>query len=110
MEPGKGYWVYTANGGTINMAGWGSLASKAIYLYDGWNLIGYNGNRNGSVEQSLSNINGKWDAIWDWDSQNWGALASDPAVHLQAAPISTLDQGKAYWIKIKSGMAGNWVQ
>ena len=54
MEPGKGYWIYTANGGTINMAGWGSLASKAIYLYDGWNLIGYNGNRNGGAAVTLN--------------------------------------------------------
>ncbi len=110
MEPGKGYWVYTVTEGSISMAGWGSLSSKAIYLYAGWNLIGYNGNQNGDVVQSLSQINGKWDVLWNWESGGWDAVASDPDVQLPLAPMSTLDQGKAYWIKVKAGMAGNWLQ
>jgi len=41
LEPGKGYWMYMNSGTTLVVAGIDILPD--VYLYAGWNLIGYSG-------------------------------------------------------------------
>jgi hypothetical protein len=109
MEPGKGYWVYMDQPGTISTGTWASPSSTTIHLHPAWNLIGYLGTDGTGVSTALSSIGGKWNMVWVWDNGQWSAKST--TVTTLPPPIQTLsvfNQGKAYWIK--DGVEADWTE
>ena len=109
MESGKGYWIYMDRAGGINMIGWETPSISTVHLYDGWNLVGFLGTDNTDISEALSNIAGRWGVIWGWTNGTWRAK-QEAATAVPVPPLSTLNQGRAYWIKVKQGQATDWTQ
>ena len=42
-----------------------------------------------------------WDAIWGWRANNWEASYSDATINQPSMKLNGIEQGRAYWIKIK---------
>ncbi|MEI6155113.1 MAG: hypothetical protein WCQ90_13615, partial [Deltaproteobacteria bacterium] len=97
MEAGKGYWIYLVGAGTIDMTGW-TDPDKNIHLYEGWNLIGYLGEDGETVQTALSSTFDKWTVIWTWENGQWSA-AHIIKHDLPVPVLSTMQKGKAYWVK-----------
>jgi hypothetical protein len=109
IETKKGYWIYMANADAIDVTDWVPETDTRITLYDVWNLIGYLGEDNADAGLKLNNLAGRWSIFWTWANDEWSA--KHPFLQTLPVPlISVLRQGKAYWIKIKAGQAGEWVQ
>jgi hypothetical protein len=111
FQSGKGYWLYVNNSTQLSLAG--SKGSTTIPLIAGWNLIGYNGTDGTAVTTGLLGINGKWSTLWGWNAGNWSAhyeLIPDPNLPPGISALTVFNQGRAYWIKVKLGQAGSWVQ
>jgi Raf kinase inhibitor-like YbhB/YbcL family protein len=111
MEAVKGYWVYMNAPGTITMTQWNLLPSTRVNLFEGWNLVGYAGADNGDVTTALAGISSNWSALWSWTGEKWYArVMSMPVLPDAIGSLSVLNPGKAYWIKIRPGMATDWTQ
>ena len=103
IESGKGYWVYMDASGNIDMTGW-TASTAPIPLYPGWNLIGYNGN-DGTINPPSG-----WVIIWNWENNTWKAKkAPEITGTLNVPELTTLEKGKAYWIKMTEA-ATDWTQ
>jgi hypothetical protein len=109
MEAGKGYWIYMNEAGTINISGWGSPPAN-VPLFEGWNLIGYMGAENRAFDAALGGITGKWWAVWNWDWGTWKVKTVDRNVVMPFPELSSVEKGKAYWIKVLNGQSGPWNQ
>jgi formylglycine-generating enzyme required for sulfatase activity len=111
MEPGKGYWVLMNNPGAIDMtsANWHD-AVPAVTLYEGWNLVGYLGEDNATLDLALSSISTpdrKWRMLWGWSNGLWSAK-HETVKDLPVPELTNLNCGKAYWIQAKT--SANWTQ
>ena len=108
---GKGYWVLMAGPGTyaIDFTGWSSPGTTPVHLNDGWNLIGYSGTGETAVSTALTPLGSRWSIIWNWDNSLWTAKHETLAT-LPVSPLTTIYQGRAYWIRIKPMQACDWVQ
>ncbi len=49
----------------------GSETSASITLYDGWNLVGYNGSQITDIEEALESIAGKYISVWAYINGQW---------------------------------------
>jgi hypothetical protein len=106
MEAGKGYWIYMDSAATLIVTG--SPSATPIHLYEQWNLIGHKGWDGVSVASMLSGIADKWKVLWSWDNGQW--YMKDPVKPVPSEsiqPLTIFNQGKAYWIKMKPGMASD---
>ncbi len=111
LEIGRGYWVYVDASGDINMDGWASPPSTTVSLAEAWNLIGYLGTDSTAAGTALNGILNKWNVAWSWDNGQWfGKHATIASLPLPIQPLANFNQGKAYWIKVKTGQATNWTQ
>jgi hypothetical protein len=111
LESGKGYWVYMNNPAQLSISG--SPGSTTVPVLAGWNLIGYNGTDGTTVPPGLLGITGKWKNLWGWNAGAWSAhleLIADGNLPAGVSALTIFNQGRAYWIKIKTGQGGNWVQ
>jgi len=109
MGTGKGYWVYVNNTPcSINITGWTAPSSSPVPLYQGWNLTGYVSDDK-DTSQALNILSGKWIIIWGWDAGQWSMKPADDLNTVISTPaLTTLNMGKAYWIKMNEGTA--WQQ
>ncbi len=107
LEQGKGYWIYLVAAHTIDISSWTSVSSQ-VHLYEGWNLIGYSGTNGANIIPALSGITG-WQIVWVWIGSNWKADAAGD-LQIPVPPVSTFEQGRAYWIKMGTGASGDWSQ
>jgi alpha-tubulin suppressor-like RCC1 family protein len=107
IQSGKGYWIYANTGTTLVVPG--TTASSFVHLYEGWNLIGYNGTDSAQVLTELNSITDKWSIVWTWDSGVWSGKDKTIAV-LPVSALTGFNVGKAYWIKVKQGQATDWTQ
>jgi hypothetical protein len=111
VESGKGYWVYMDATGSISTAGWGAPSSTTIHLYDLWNLTGYLGPDHTDPTLALNNVAGRWSIVWGWDNGIWsGKHVSIENLPPPVQALISMNQNKAYWIKVKQGMGTDWVQ
>jgi hypothetical protein len=111
IESTKGYWIYLTSEGRINTAGWTTPSSTAVPLYEEWNLIGYLGADNAATETALNAISNRWVAAWSWIGDQWfGKHAAIQTLPQPFQPLTTFNQGKAYWIKIRKGQTTTWTQ
>lgn len=97
LESKRGYWIYVEAEMTLNLLG--EKPEKKIRLFNGWNLIGYNGDEDVEVDELLRALGSKWVILWNWDEGEWYAKANGYSV-----PFKTIDRfskGKAYWILIR---------
>jgi hypothetical protein len=109
LEAWKGYWIYTDEPGSIEMAGWEWASSRTVPLSDGWNLTGYSGLNNADADTALGTIRDRWNMVWGWESGLW--YGKHPAILTLPAPIeplSSFGKGKAYWVRIRQGQATDW--
>ncbi len=107
LESGKGYWIYLT--GSASLTVYGTSGVTTIPLADGWNLVGYNGGDDVAVATGLSTISTRWSYLWNWEGSTWKA-ASASTMQLPVPALTSLSSGKAYWIRIKAGQAGDWAQ
>jgi len=111
LETGKGYWIYMQAAGDIDMTGWGAAPGNPIHLYTGWNLVGYTGAEDQIVNDGSATIAGEWSFLWGWIKGNWyGIKESMQTLPAPVEPLTTFNQGRAYWINIKSGTTADWTQ
>ncbi len=116
FEIGKGYWIYAASNGSIDVSQWMWLSTFLPVIFEpGWNLIGYNGTNGLPVADGLQAISGQWSIIWTWAYGTWGAQTTG-VIALPSAiePLTYLYQGAAYWVKVKDSYVapppGTWDQ
>jgi hypothetical protein len=110
MESGAGYWIHMTGDGLFTMETWGP-PSSTVSLSQGWNLLGYAGTDGVPVATSLSELTGMWSLAWNWTEGVWYLNSEIPIILPPGIqPLSVFHRGKAYWIKINPGQAGEWVQ
>ena len=109
LEAGKGYWVYMSSAADLTITG--TDVAPNVRLHEGWNLAGYGGTDGISADTSLSSLSGKWIIIWGWESGVWKAKKSSSVTATVNAPeLTTLEKGKAYWIKVNTAQPADWAQ
>jgi hypothetical protein len=110
MEPGRGYWIYMDGAGTLVSTG--PNASQTVRLSDGWNLVGFTGEDGKGLDQGLSALNNRWSVLWNWgNSQWWGKHSQILSLPAPLQPLSILNRGKAYWIRVRPGAGPvDWAQ
>jgi hypothetical protein len=111
FDSGKGYWLYMSTSAKLPITG--SNGSNSVTLADDWNLIGYNGTDGTTLTTGLQAIAGKWVTLWGWEDGTWflhDLIIPDSHLPEGLSPLTLFNQGKAYWIKVKQGQAGNWPQ
>ncbi len=101
LETNKGYWFFMDDRATLSMTGW-NQAPTAVHLYDGWNLIGYNGPDQSDVSPVLREMTGRWQIIWGWEEEIWKARHTYP-LSPQVTPLASMQKGRAYWLKVTQG-------
>ena len=69
MQAGIGYWIKMKAAGELTVSG--SETSASITLYDGWNLVGYNGSQITDIEEALESIAGKYISVWAYINGQW---------------------------------------
>lgn len=100
IETGRGYWIYPRNPRSLTTS---AMPSQSVSLLEAWNLVGYTGSETRSVAEALAGLTGAWSIIWTWDNGVWQAALPDGSNTLPVEPLTSLRQGKAYWIRINPG-------
>ncbi len=109
IHSGKGYWVYLDAPGRLSVAL--TDIPVSVNLSEGWNLIGYGGMDRKFLSSALSTIANKWSLLWNWDNGTWyGRHETMASMPQPIQPLTNFYQGKAYWVKVKLGQGGSWVQ
>ncbi len=111
FRSGKGYWFHMNNAALLFDAG--SEGPSTISLSEGWNLVGYNGPDNTALTTGLTGIDGKWLTLWGWNAGTWSIhdeRVADTSLPAGIPALTTFDQGRAYWVRVKPGMETNWNQ
>ncbi len=106
VEAGKGYWLYLDAAAELILTG--SAFASPVPLFAGWNLVGYHGEEGKTATKALESISGLWSSLWGWEAGTWYLThdAGMPVIPIE--PLTTLNRGKAYWIKMKE--AAEWEQ
>ena len=103
IDAGIGYWVYLESPADLMISGIND--TDGVFLFTGWNLVGYVGNDDQALNASYmasSLINDWWTIMWNWEKGEWRLKAVDSNGLLSVPTIANLNRGRAYWIKIKS--------
>jgi hypothetical protein len=93
IESGRGYWVYLNDSATLNVEG--STAPRSISIREGWNLVGYNSTMALSASEALQSINGKYLAIYAYDSSSNEYRAHIPG---ESSDLTQMEPGNGYWV------------
>jgi hypothetical protein len=107
---GNGYWLYMVNQAAIDMSQWTPVSSfLPASVYPGWNLIGYHGTDGLPVADGLQPVSGQWSIAWNWTAGSWYGkhptiFNLPPPIH----PLTNLNQGKAYWLKVNETYAPSY--
>ena len=111
VETGKGYWMYMNSPATLTISGQpATFSPQSVSLYNGWNLVGFSGADNAGIDEELAKLGNDWVIVWAWTDGDWYAR-NIGTVTLPVLPLSTLNQSRAYWIKMNSGSRKvEWVQ
>jgi hypothetical protein len=105
IEFGRGYWVYMTSAGSIDISSWLSPSSSAVRLYEGWNLIGYNGPDNADVPTAFKDSEGNWSVLWNWSGGKWYMKSAN--ISVPAFPeLTHFSLAKAYWLKVSGEIDG----
>jgi murein DD-endopeptidase MepM/ murein hydrolase activator NlpD len=97
MSPGRGYWIYMYAPRVLRVTG--STPSKTVQLSADWNLVGYNSTTEMNTVNALSNINGRYESVWAWNTAPPG-WARHPR-SIGTASLTTMSPGRGYWIYAK---------
>jgi hypothetical protein len=95
MSAGTGYWIFMTETATLEIKG--KTASKTVQLKSGWNLVGYNSTQSASVEQALKSIEGKYSAVYGFDTASNSYVGYVPN---GAKDLKNLEAGKGYWVYV----------
>ena len=111
IEPGKGYWLYMDASVQHQLKGT-TPTTDEIHLYEGWNLVGYNGNDDFDLTAGLAPMRNRWNVIWNWGGGQWKASVRGlndlwPGI----LPLTKLNLARAYWIRVTNGVGElDWKQ
>ncbi|MDD5092616.1 MAG: Ig-like domain-containing protein, partial [Candidatus Wallbacteria bacterium] len=104
IEPGYGYWLHlTASSAQLSLEG-EPPGQKTFNLTRGWNMVGYTGEETASLEECLAQISGSFDKVLCWYGPESGYRVYD-AGYAQFASLTTMEPGKAYWIRVTAAAA-----
>jgi beta-glucanase (GH16 family) len=94
LEAGHGYWVYMNEAAKLEVKG--KVINRALQLKTGWNLVGYVATRSSPIAQTLSSINGKYSAVYTFDtaSDTYQGYYPDGT----SSNLKIMEPGKGYWI------------
>jgi parallel beta-helix repeat protein len=104
----NGYWIHTNGNAAVTMAD--GRMFRSFSLGEGWYLVGYPGEDRDISQGLLPSIEGKWAVIWGWENGAWKAKVSQGSLPPSVSGLTTLKKGGAYWVKMKKGMSGGWIQ
>jgi hypothetical protein len=90
---GKAYWIYMNEATVLDLEG--EPAKGAISLKRGWNLVGYNSTTSMAAVRALSTINGKYSAVYAFDTDSDTYKGLIPAM---VNELTTFEPGSGYWI------------
>jgi hypothetical protein len=76
----------------------GILTDTAVQLRAGWNLVGYKSQLARAVEVCMASIEGKYDSVWTYDSDQGKWLSYAPDVPAFLNSLESMEPGKGYWI------------
>jgi alpha-tubulin suppressor-like RCC1 family protein len=108
IDSGRGYWVYSTSSADLVISG--SRGSSKVPLSEGWNLVGYNGADGTPVGTGLISLGEKWSILWGWSNGTWSVKDRLSIIGGLTAVVD-FKVGRAYWIKINPGQAGDgWAQ
>jgi hypothetical protein len=93
VDAGRGYWVYMSDNATLEVTG--SAAPKDVSLKLGWNLVGFNSTTSTAVGPAFSNLSGKIEAVYSFDSKANTYRSYIPG---EASDLSQLEPGQGYWV------------
>jgi sulfatase modifying factor 1 len=111
MDPLSGYWFYMDGPEGIDISGWGVITSTTTHLYEGWNLVGFQGVNGTDVADNLAGITDRWSAVWGWSNSEWSANIPSPVlVPPGIGSLTAFNKDRAYWIRIAKGMEADWLQ
>jgi hypothetical protein len=54
-----------------------------------------------SVSPFGTKVSVSWDAVWGWSEGGWAAKHSGSTINVPVLNLNKIEQGRAYWIKIK---------
>lgn len=108
IDAGSGYWVYMESPADLTINGLNDTDS--ILLFTGWNLVGFTGNDDQVFDSYMASsyINDHWTIMWNWAKGEWKLKAVNSNGSMSVQPITSLNRGRAYWIKMKS--PADWAQ
>jgi hypothetical protein len=101
MSAGTGYWIFMTETATLEIKG--KTASKTVALKKNWNLVGYNSTQSASVEQALKSIEGKYSAVYGFDTASNSYVGYVPGAG--SNELTNLEAGNGYWILVSNATA-----
>jgi hypothetical protein len=101
MEPGPGYWVYVDSAAELRISG--EKANGTLDLAEGWNLVGVNSLSSMRVESALAGIEGKYDAVYEFNNETNSYTGYLPP---SVTDLKSLKPGLGYWIYMND--AASW--
>lgn len=97
FEPGRGYWVKVSESCVLELEGlpW----EGAVVLCPGWNLVGFPG----LSETSLDNLFGEnieaVQQVWEFDATSGGVFKGYDTTSLpRLRDVGAVDSGRGYWV------------
>lgn len=99
IEYGKGYWIQVSQDVIFNVIG-NFIEYKRIFLYPGWNFVGFNSTVPLTVEQALSSLDYKSICTYNNDEIRKQWERQMPGAPTFLNKMSKLESGKGYGIYV----------
>ena len=101
MDRISGYWVYMFNDVDFNYAG--IYSDSTVYLYKGWNLIGYPSKQNSSINASLVGVPFTVVKYYNTTSDFWSVYYKNDLNN----SFNQFETYKGYWVNVSSNSQWN---
>ena len=99
LAPGAGYWVKMNQPGILVVQG--TEPATAVPLRKGWNSVGYNSETSRAIEDCMYSIDGKYNSIstYDSDEKIWLRYTPDGPPSLNS--LKFMEAGRGYLIDVR---------
>jgi rhodanese-related sulfurtransferase len=104
MKPCKGYWIDMYQDATLTITGT-EICNRAVYLWHGWNLMGYGCSTGKPIEENSFSVTGVNHSIWAYESDHWSVYTPDAPSLVDK--LEYLDPGSGYWIYVEEDCLWN---
>jgi rhodanese-related sulfurtransferase len=98
IKPFRGYWIDMSEDATLTITGT-EICNRAVYLWEGWNLVGYGCSTGQLIEENSFSVTGVNHSIWAYESDHWLVYTPDDPSFVDK--LEYLDPGIGYWIHVE---------